>query len=166
MSQLDAWATYADERGFSVDLPEAWEVRVDPRADVAVVALDPVVDDWGFRTNVLVTLDQLDRGLTLAAWQEGAERMLGEVLEEYLLLDLEDVHIGQRAGIRRLAHHNAEGRAITMEQWTVLDGRRGFTLTASVSTLAYPRVTATLARIGDSLRVGVGVGVEANAASA
>ncbi|MGQ0465028.1 MAG: hypothetical protein ACT4QG_06870 [Sporichthyaceae bacterium] len=154
MSADDAWTTYSDERGFAFDVPGSWEVRVDPRADVAVVALDPVVDDWGFRTNVLVTLDQVDRGMTLAAWQEGAEKMLGGVLQEYLLLDLEDVHVGERAGIRRLAHHNAEGRAITMEQWTVLDGRRGFTLTASVSTLAYPRVAPTLARIGDTLRVG------------
>lgn len=155
MSAADTtdWTWHADPRGFALALPPDWELLVDPRVDVAFVALEPTVDPWGFRTNVLVTLDNLDRGMTLGAWQDGADKLLPAVLKDYLLLDREDVHVGPGAGVRRLAHHDADGRAITMEQWATVEARCGITVTASVSTLAYPTYADRLTAIGTSLHI-------------
>lgn len=138
---------------FAVALPTPWKITVDPRADVALLGIAPEADAWGFRTNVVVTVDELDRGMTLRSWQGGANNLLPNVLVDYLLLDLEHVHVGDRAGVRRLAHHNAGGRAVTMEQWATTATGRGYTLTVSVSTFAYPSLSDELNAIGLSFRV-------------
>lgn len=140
--------------GFAVTVPGEWTVTVDPERGLALVALEPEPDPWGFRTNVVVTVEPLDAGMTLRAWQDGAEAQLPEALRDYLPLDSEPVRVGGQAGLRRLAHHDGQGRAMTMEQWTVACGRRGYTLTASVSTLAYPSAADQLAEIAATFRVG------------
>ena len=54
--------------GFELLLPTDWE-RVDPPADeVRLVAVEPLAGQ-GFRTNVVVTLDDLPDGLGLEGWQ-------------------------------------------------------------------------------------------------
>lgn len=140
--------------GFAVAVPAEWTVQVDPEPGLALVALEGAPDPWGFRTNVVVTVEPLDAGMTLRAWQDGADLQLPEALRDYLPLDAEPVRVGEQAGLRRLAHHDAQGRAVTMEQWTVAAGRRGYTLTATVSTLAYPTAADQLADIGATFRVG------------
>lgn len=153
-TEAPSWTRHEDPRGFAVSLPPDWQMLVDPRADVALAGLHPEVDPWGFRTNVLVTLDDLDRGMTVQAWQAGADKLLPTVMVDYLLLDRQDVHVGPRAGVRRLAHHASDGHSLTMEQWAVIDGRRGFTLTATVSTLAYPRLADLLAQLAATFGAG------------
>lgn len=143
--------------GFAVSVPGGWTVQVDPRPGLALVAHEPEPDAWGFATNVVVTVEPLDAGMTLRAWQDGAEAQLPEALREYLPLDSEPVRIGELGGLRRLAHHDAHGRAVSMEQWTVAAGRRGYTLTASVSTLAYPTAADRLTGIAASFLVGPGL---------
>lgn len=145
---------HADSRGFSLELPTDWQVHVDPQPDLALVAIAPEPDPWGFRSNVVVTVERLDRGITLQSWQDGAEATLPEVLVDFLLIDRQDVYAGERAGICRLAHHDAGGRAITMQQWACLAERHGCTVTASVSTLAFPQLADELAAIGESFRFG------------
>lgn len=139
--------------GFKMGLPAGYDVELDPRPEIALAGIAADPDPWGFRTNVVVSTDALDRGMTLRAWQSGADALFERTLTDYLLLDIEHVHVGERAGVRRLAHHNAQGRAITMEQWSTVDGTRGYTLTASVSTLAYPALAYDLAAIAATFRV-------------
>jgi hypothetical protein len=72
--------------------------------------------------------------------------VLPRALGDYLLVDLERVEIDGHPGGRRLAHHVDEaGRALTLEQWFVLDGDRGWTLTATVDTLRYDELADTCA---------------------
>lgn len=145
---------HVDPRGFAFEVPAAWKAVTDPQPEAAFVAVAPEPDPWGFRTNVVLTLETVDRGMTLAAWQNGADLLLPQVLKDYLPIDREDVHVGSRSGLRRLGHHDAGGRSITIEQWCCLAGREGCTLTASVSTLAYPAFADELAAIGQSFRFG------------
>jgi hypothetical protein len=140
-------------RGFTVDVPSLWELHIDPRPDVAVAALGPESDPWGFRTNVVVTVDELDRGMTLLAWQGGADELLPSALGDFLLVDREHVYVGERAGIRRLVHYAVDGRSVTLQQWATIEGPRGYTLSASVSTLAYPRLGSELESIAATFRV-------------
>jgi hypothetical protein len=139
--------------GFAISLPDGWQVRLDEPAGVALLGVEPEADPWGFRTNVVVTVEDLNDEVTLAGWQAGATALLPETLTDYLLLDLQSGHVGERAGLRRLAHHDADGRAVTMEQWATIEGARGFTLTASVSTLDYPGVSVRLAAIARTFQI-------------
>lgn len=138
---------------FVVTLPEDWIVHLDPNPQLALVALCPEADPWGFRSNAVVVVDELDPGMTLWAWQDGADQLMPGQLRDYLLIDRQPVRLGERAGVRRLAHHNADGRSVTMAQWATVVGLHEYTLTASVSTLAYPSLADTLARIGAGFRV-------------
>jgi hypothetical protein len=139
--------------GFAISLPAGWQVHLDEPEGVALLGVEPEPDPWGFRTNVVVTVEDLNDEVTLAGWQAGATALLPETLSDYLLLDLQAGHVGAHAGLRRLAHHDADGRAVTMEQWATIDGARGFTLTASVSTLAYPGVSVRLAAIAGTFQL-------------
>ena len=129
------------------------EVHLDPNPHLALVGLCPEADPWGFRSNAVVVLDRLDRGMTLWAWQDGADQLMPGQLRDYLPIDRAPVQIGDRAGVQRLAHHNADGRSVTMAQWATVDGARGYTLTVSVSTLAYPHLVETVAHIGASFQI-------------
>lgn len=138
---------------FSLGLPQDWQVLLDSHPGVPFVGVAPEPDAWGFRTNVVVTVERLDHGTTLEFWQAGADQALPTTPTDYLLLDLQPVPVGELAGLRRLAHHDAGGRAVTMEQWTVLDARCGFTITASASTLAYPVVADRFAQIAGTFQI-------------
>lgn len=143
------------EHGFAVGLPAGWEVYLDTYPGVALVGLAPQADEWGFRTNVVVTVERLEAGTTLETWQANADQLLPQTLAEYLLLDLEQVQVGEHRGIRRLAHHAADGRAVTMEQWTVLEAGGGFSLTASTSTLGCPALAGRLAEIAGTFGIDI-----------
>lgn len=138
---------------FALALPRDWHVHLDSYTDVPLVGVTPEPDAWGFRTNVVVTVERLDQGTTVESWQASADQVLPTTLNDYLLLDLQPAPIGEHTGLRRLAHHDAGGRAVTMEQWTVLDAGCGFTLTASTSTLAYPAVADRFAQIAETFGV-------------
>ena len=123
--------------GFALPLPEEWERLEGPAPGVSLVALEP--EQGGrFRANVVVTIEELDEGLDLEGWQASTEDHLPGPLLDYLLLDRERIELNGRPAIRRLAHHaRPESGSITMEQWAMVVGRRGVTLTASSSTLEY-----------------------------
>lgn len=121
--------------GFTLPLPANWERTEDERG-IALIAAEPEREPW-FRTNVVVTIEHLAEGLDLAGWQDTAGAQLARSLADYLLLDLEDTELGGRPAVRRLAHHATEVGAVTCEQWTLVEGRLGYSLTASVGTLEY-----------------------------
>jgi hypothetical protein len=137
--------------GFSLGVPTSWEVRLDE--PVAFIAADPTTDQWGFRTNFVISCEALDDGMTMNDWQAGDEKGLDTTLFDYLLIDRQPVHVDGRSGLRRLGQHGVDGRAVTFEQWTTVDGDRGLTLTASGSTLAYPALSPLFAAVAASFRI-------------
>jgi hypothetical protein len=116
---------------------------------VAVEGEDPA-EPGRFRTNLVVT-EQSTGGLGFRDWQAGTEELLGRVLPDYLVVDLERIDAGGRPGGRRLAHHVApDGRALTMEQWFTLVDGVGHTLTATVETWRYDELADSLAAAAGS----------------
>ncbi|WP_163508628.1 DUF1795 domain-containing protein [Fodinicola acaciae] len=122
---------------FSLKLPENWDLVEDPQPGVALVALEPDRDGV-FRCNLVVSVDVVPEGLDLGGWQAGAETMMREAMPDFLLIDLDEVEIGGRPAMYRLAHHLVPDQgAVTMAQWMFLRSGRGFTLTGSVGTMEY-----------------------------
>lgn len=138
---------YRHPLGFTLPLPAGWDRAEDPRPGVAVVAAEPD-SDLGFRANVVVTVDELPADMDLHSWQAATDTMLPRALEDYLLLDLEHTELGGRPVVRRLAHHLVSGSgAVTMEQWASTRDGWGYTLTASVATMAYDSLADGFAEI-------------------
>lgn len=138
--------------GFRLPLPPDWEQRSDPYEGVALVAVIPA-GDYGFRTNVVVTLDEVPE-VDLSVWQFSAAQLLEQGLVEFVLLDEEYVEIGGRAAVRRLGHHTVGDDAVTIEQWAVLDQGVGYTLTASTDTWVYDHAADLLTAIASGFRPG------------
>lgn len=139
--------------GFSIDLPSDWEMQVDPQPAVAIAVLEQRDDD-AFRANLVVTTDDLPDGMDLTIWQAGIEERLPDALNDYYLLDMENVVLDQEPAHRRLAHHiTGSGVAVTMQQWSTLCGRRGLSVTTTVDTLELASTAALFNRIVASLSV-------------
>lgn len=138
--------------GFILSLPADWEQWTDSHEGVALISIVPQAED-GFRTNVVVTLEQVSE-MDLAVWQFSTGQLLERELMEFVLLDEEYVEIGGRTVVRRLGHHTVGEDAVTMEQWALLDQGVGYTLTASVDTQVYDHVAELLTTIADGFRPG------------
>ncbi len=143
---------YRDQvNGFALLLPREWE-QVEPPADEArLVAVEPFAGQ-GFRNNIVVTVDDLPDGTTLAQWQDGNDQMMLTMLDAWQLLDryTEQRPDAGDAGVvvRRLGHHSVQGGVpVTMRQVAVLHADRGLTLTTSIWTPRYPDVVHLVERI-------------------
>jgi hypothetical protein len=113
-----------------------------------------------FRGNLVLTCDALG-GLTFRDWQVASDQVLPTMLQDYVLVDLERIELDGRPGGRRLAHHvDQAARALTMEQWFVADGDRGWTLTATVETWSYDGLADELAEVAASWRPVTGPSTE------
>ena len=117
-----------------------------------MIALEP--PDLGrFRTNLVVTVEDVG-GLSFEDWQLGCDELLPRTLQDYQLLDLERLDGEAGPGVRRLAQHSAGGTCwVTLEQWVVLVGSTGVTLSATVETARYDAAADELATIAASLDV-------------
>lgn len=119
-------------------VPVGWERLDEPLPTTLWVAVEPADGEPGrFRGNLVLTCDDVT-GISFRDWQVATDDLLPRSLTDYLLIDLERIEIDGHPGGRRLAHHvDAGGRALTMEQWFVRDGDRGWTLTATIDTWRY-----------------------------
>ncbi|MGH3358955.1 MAG: hypothetical protein ACRDO7_09125 [Nocardioidaceae bacterium] len=128
--------------GFALPAPRTWRMQEDPQDKVAVAMVAPPNGD-DFRPNLVVTVDDLEPAQTLEPWQEFVESKMAEVLDCYMLLDTELLENGGFPVFRRLGHHlNADGVALTMQQWATVRGSRGYTLTTTASTMEVLRTAA------------------------
>lgn len=137
--------------GARMSVPDGWEVLSAQDSDT-VVALEPATEaEEAFRANLVLSVVDND-GMSFRDWQTATDEVLPEMLQDYLLLDLEKRPVAGLAGGRRLAHHlSPEGVALTMEQWfTVVDGV-GFTLTATVDSWRYDAWADELATLAEHL---------------
>lgn len=110
-------------------------------------------DDSGrFRANAVLTCDDATN-MSFRDWQVATDEVLPRALDDYLVIDLEKVEVDGRPGGRRLAHHvDGDGRALTMEQWFVLEGDRGWTLTATCETWSYDDLAEAFAALAATWR--------------
>jgi hypothetical protein len=131
--------------GFTMPLPTAWQWAENTEG-VALIVTEPERFPW-FRTNLVVTIEQLPVGMSLAGWVEAGLGQLERALQRWLLLDLEQTEIGGRPAHRTLGHHLTEMGAVTMEQWTLAEAALGYTLTASVGTLEYVELADLFATV-------------------
>ena len=141
-------------------VPQGWDKVARPPAGAVWAAVEPVdlARPDRFRANLVLTCDDLG-GLTFRDWQVGSDEVLPTMLEDYLLVDLEHLDVDGLPGGRRLAHHvDQTARALTMEQWFVADGGRGWTLTATVETWSYDELAGELAGVAAAWRPVTGVG--------
>lgn len=126
--------------GFTLPLPDDWET-VEDTEGVALVALEPPRDGPWFRTNLVVTIEQLAGPPDLTAWQEQALGLMRQSLHEFQLIDVEEIELAGHPGRRTLAHHRsvtpAMVAAVAMEQWSLVVGTLGYTVTTSVGALEY-----------------------------
>ncbi len=121
--------------GFTVPLPGDWE-RTEDYQGIALIAIEPERGPW-FRANAVVTVEPVPPERDLDRWQGHAGDVLARTLTGFMLIDLEHVDLAGRSAIRRLAHHETEAGAVTMEQWALVEQATGYTLTTSVGTLEY-----------------------------
>lgn len=131
--------------------PPDWDSRLAP-ANGVVLAAYPPADDSDFRSNLVLTMDDVGDA-TLRAWQRSVDVLLPTRLSGYHLLDLELVELGGLPGVRRLAtHQTGEGLSLTLEQWMVLTRRTGYTATATCPTTHFSHTGATLRAVARTLR--------------
>ncbi|MCW2777465.1 MAG: hypothetical protein JWN17_1190 [Frankiales bacterium] len=128
-----------------LDLPPGWSRADRPAPGVLLLGLEPGAGQ-PFRANLVVTADDLGP-LDLRGWQLQTDAALPRALEGYALLDLEHVQVDGRPGVRRLASHVVRGRAVVLEQWAVVSGPLGWTLSATVPALAWPSAETGLADV-------------------
>lgn len=143
-------------------MPSGWDKVARPRHGTVWTAVEPAdLDRAGaFRGNLVLTSDALG-SLTFRDWQVASDQVLPTMLQDYVLVDLERIELDGRPGGRRLAHHvDQAARALTMEQWFVADGDRGWTLTATVETWFYDGLADELAEVAASWRPVTGPSTE------
>ncbi len=129
--------TYAHPQlGFSIELPPSLE----PLDDVplaALVAAERDVPDGAFRANLVVTVEELESEAGVEQYAQASVAALSCALDGFRVIDSEPIALGDRRAIRLLAHHDAAGHAVAFEQWQLVVGARGYTLTASCCALEY-----------------------------
>lgn len=139
--------------GFSVPAPRDWLLREDPQDKVAAVIVAPEDGDE-FRPNMVVTVDDLEPGQSLLAWQEFVESVSPKMLDGYLLIDTEVRTLRGHDVFRRLAHHaNPDGVALTMDQWSTVRGNVGYTLTTTAETMEFQQTAGMFAAIAGGFRM-------------
>jgi len=128
--------------GFSIELPPGAEV-LDEVPGIALIAAEPADEAGdGFRANIVVTAEDVSpAGLHVEAFVDAALALQSVELVDFRLIDRENVTLaGGRPAARILGHHDVGGEAVTIEQWCVVDGAVGYTVTASCWTLDYDAV--------------------------
>lgn len=146
----------SDPTGFSLAVPDVWEVLTEVDATTALVAREPDGPGSraaGFRANLVVTVDSVGE-FSFTDWQRGNDQILEQSLTGWVLLDLELHEVAGHQAVRRLGTYVApDGPPVTLEQWAVLRNGRGFTLSATVATTAWDALADQVAAVGASFTV-------------
>jgi hypothetical protein len=142
----------SEEHGFAIELPPGSQVD-DAVPGTAMVAVDSGVED-GFRTNLVVTVDRVPEDTTSGAFTDASLAAMETSLRSFVLLDRAEAGVADGPATRTLVHHDHGGWSVTLEQWRVVAGSRGLTLSASAATLDYPDVAPALAAAAESLTLG------------
>lgn len=141
--------------GFELDLPAVLDTELDA-GPVALIARAPAPDvAGGFHANLVVAAQALGEGPDDADAAARTDRALAahqHELRNVHLVDRDDAWLGGAAAVRTLLHHNADGRAVVLEQWRLVRDGLGWELSASCPALDYPTIGARLALAAESIR--------------
>ena len=132
--------------GARVPAPHGWEPVDTGLGGVAAVVepVDPTAPE-AFRASLTLSVEQLGDA-DLRTWQASAEAAAASGLLDHRVLDREHTDVAGRPGGRRLAHHvTPSGAAVVLEQWFVVAGGAGWTLSATVDTARYDLLADELA---------------------
>jgi hypothetical protein len=147
---------HTDPLGFAVAIPDSWAVVTDVDATTVLAAIEPEAPGTatvGFRANLVVSHDP-GVGSDLSAWQRNVDVALDATLKGWVLLDLERLQIGGHPAARRLATYLApDGPPVTLEQWAVLRGEAGLTVSVTAATAAWDALADQVAALGASFSV-------------
>jgi hypothetical protein len=140
--------------GFALPLPPDWE-RSENAYGCALIAVEPPRDDPHFRTNVVVTVEQLSGDTDLERWAEGALEALRESLNRLRVIDLDSAEVGGLPARRALTHylHDRFG-GVNLEQWCLLHGGLGYVVSCSTAALEYDDLWALTNQVAEGLTVG------------
>lgn len=142
--------------GFRVAVPEGWDVLTDVDSTTVLVAVEPDHPGSraaGFRANLVVTVDDVGE-LSFDAWQRGTDQIIDASSQGWVLLDLERLEVDGHPAVRRLGTYLPAGSPpVTLEQWAVLRGSTGLTLSATVATGAWAGLADQVAAWGATFGV-------------
>lgn len=133
----------------SLDVPAGWET-IDLSDDGGIVAAVEPHEADRFRTNFVLTFT--DVAGSLDDWHHATHDQDELELDGYLLLDHEELAVGDRVWVRRLTTHSTPAReSVTTESWTTVDDGTGMTLTARVGTLRLADMAPVIDAVAASL---------------
>jgi hypothetical protein len=137
--------------GFRIPVPESWERIVDSQ-DVPLIVVEPESGPL-LRTNLVVTVEEVDPELPAVDLQTRSIALLGEHLRGFWLIDREEGQVNCRPLYRTLGHHITDAGPVTAEQWLHFGSTHCYTVTVSVNTLKYPVYRESLAEMARELRL-------------
>lgn len=131
---------------FSLSVPAPFAL-LEEEPDRAVLALEAAGD-----ATLIATVEALPADARLAELADAGLEALARELVGFHVLDRTPAVLDGQRGVRTLAHHVAEGRAMTLEQWRLLADGQGLTLSGSCPTLDYPALAAVFDAAAGSFR--------------
>jgi hypothetical protein len=136
---------------FTIPLPTAWE-RSDAISGIALIAAAPE-SDGRFRPSIVVTIERLGDGVSLRTWVVAAIESFPRHLAAYQVIDQEDTSMCGAPAHRILSHYAMGVRcAVTLEQWLLVQGTLGYTISMSVGTLDYASFAPTFDAVATGFR--------------
>ncbi len=137
--------------GFEMQLPSASEL-VEDAPGVALIAMEPEEAGAAFRANIVVTVEEVPTETDVHSYTDESLANQEEALAAFRLIDRARAGLAGAESTRTLGHHNVDGLAVTVEQWRVVVGALGYTVTASCWTLDYDNLADTFSATAATLR--------------
>lgn len=141
-----------DSHCLGLAIPKAWEIYAPGADDLLLAAWGPK-DAHERPCVVSVTHERLSLELSLGQWQQGAERIMAATLIGYQVLDLHLQPGGVWQAYRLARYAAAPGDPVTMEQWMLVIGQSGLTLSVVGASIEYAKWRATSTALAESVTV-------------
>jgi len=137
------------EHGFAIDLPDDFEIYRRPPL-VALLAYAPEDVREPFKAAIGVGVEDA-KGADVERFTDASlveqERDAG-----FQLIDRVSPGFSSGGGTRTLGHHELAGRAATVEQWRLVVGEVGYTITTTCWTLVYETLVHAFAAAAETFR--------------
>jgi hypothetical protein len=139
---------YNNDRGFSLIIPENWEVN---ESDAGAVVTFTAPAETGYRPNEQLRLENLTREQNIGEYAQAVHAQLRTDLKELKFL---------RSGRQTISHTGAKWWVITFREkdvqlkgilFVVIKDKKAFTILGAAPIELYPRYRDTIANIGGSL---------------
>ncbi len=153
---MSLFSTYKDKtNGFSIKYPRAWEVRVAPQQDVAVVFVSPLETALDvFRENANITIQDVQPDLaSLKNFSDKILLQMKAVFENITVLESGPEDFGGRKGYRSLFYAENPDRMHILNVWTIKGGSKAYIFTFMSAGGRYERHSALIEEMIRSFKV-------------